>query len=93
MLREQRLRPVGQGLLRLVVHLDEETVGTGIFQKKPEFGPASMKVNSLEMERVSVPYLLEEGSRLVLDGQKVAANRTTVKDELYGKRYGRASRR
>ena len=68
-------------------------VGVTLYQKKPEFGPASMDVTGLSMTNVGVPYLVEDSSKLLVDGTAIAPNRNKVKDELYGKRYGRATRR
>ncbi len=71
----------------------DSEVAITIYVKKAEFGPASMAVQNLEMANVSVPYLVEQNSDLVIDGAHIAANRTKVKDDLYGKRYGKASKR
>lgn len=78
------------------VHIDgiriaESDVGMTLFQKKPEFGAASMVISNLEMASVQIPYLVEEHSKLVIDGSRVRANRRVVKDELYGKRWGKRS--
>lgn len=54
------------------------------FQKKSEFGPASLDVRGFETSDVPTPYLLERGSSLTLEGKTFAANRTRVKEELYG---------
>ncbi len=75
------------------IRINGSEVGVTLYQKKPEFGPASMDVTGLSMTGVSVPYLIEQSSKLVVEGAAIAPNRSKVKDELYGKRYGRATRR
>ncbi len=75
------------------VRIRGSEVGLTLYQKKPEFGPASMDVTGLSMTGVTVPYLIEQNSKLVVEGTAIAPNRSKVKDELYGKRYGRATRR
>ena len=75
------------------VRIHGSGLGVTLYQKKPEFGPASMEVTGLTMTDVSEPYLIENGSKLSIDGAAIAPNRNKVKDELYGKRYGRATRR
>jgi hypothetical protein len=46
-------------------------VGLSVFQKKREFGPAFMEVDGLEMDSVSTPYAIENGSQLVVDSKIV----------------------
>ncbi len=75
------------------IRIVESDVGVTLFQKKPEFGAASMVISNLDMASVQVPYLVEDHSKLVIDGSRVRANRREVKDELYGKRWGKQSRR
>jgi hypothetical protein len=72
--------------------LDGE-VGMTLFQKKPEFGPARMTIQNLEMDGVQISHLLEAGSRLSVNGSRVKPNRDKVKEELYGVRFGKSSRR
>ena len=75
------------------IRINGSEVGVTLYQKKPEFGPASMDVTGLSMTGVNVPYLIEQNSKLKVEGAAIAPNRSKVKDELYGKRYGRATRR
>lgn len=75
------------------IRIVDTDVGMTLFQKKPEFGAASMVISNLDMASVQVPYLVEDHSKLVIDGSRVRANRRVVKDELYGKRWGKRSRR
>ncbi len=75
------------------IRIADTDVGMTLFQKKPEFGAATMVVSNLDMTSVQVPYLVEDRSKLVIDGSRVRPNRREVKDELYGKRWGKASRR
>jgi parallel beta helix pectate lyase-like protein len=74
------------------IRIIDSQVGMTIFQKKPEFGPASMVVDQLEMTGVHVPYLVEKNSKLTLNGKRIQPNQEKVRDELYGVRYGKASR-
>jgi hypothetical protein len=74
------------------IRITDSQVGMTIFQKKPEFGPASMVVDQLQMTGVQVPYLVEQNSKLTLNGKRISPNQEKVRDELYGVRYGKASR-
>jgi hypothetical protein len=63
-------------------------IGFALYQKKSEFGPATMDVRDTRLDGAETPYLLEQGSKLVLDGQAVAPNATGVYDKLYGAENG-----
>ncbi len=63
-------------------------VGFALYQKKSEFGPATMDVRDTRLDGAETPYLLEQGSKLVMDGQAVAPNATGVYDKLYGAENG-----
>lgn len=68
------------------------TVAFTAFQKKPEFGPAEIVVSNLSMSGPEEPYLIEEASRLMLDGRRIKADSEKVKEMLYGEMYGKATR-
>jgi hypothetical protein len=63
-------------------------VGFVLYEKKSEFGPASMELRDARLEGAQTPYLLEQGSKLVMDGRGVAPNATAVYDALYGAQHG-----
>jgi hypothetical protein len=63
-------------------------IGFALYVKKSEFGPATMEVRGASLENAETPYLLEEGSKLVLEGRGVAPNATGVYDRLYGPPHG-----
>jgi len=44
-----------------------------VFQKKSEFGPASLIVNALKSDNVKRPYLVAIQSRLIVDQKAIAA--------------------
>jgi len=58
-------------------------VGFAVFQKKPEFGPASMAVNMLTMDKVDTPYLVENNSELIINGEKISSDKENIKEVLY----------
>ncbi len=73
------------------IEIYDSKIGFTAFQKKPEFGPASIEVSELEMDKVDVPYLIEAGSDLTVNGKRIKPSRENVKDILYGVEYGKAS--
>jgi len=68
-------------------------VGFTVFQKKSEFGPASVSVSEFrEAEGINVMYLVEDGSAMSIDGKNVKSNQKNVKSILYGAEYGKSSK-
>jgi hypothetical protein len=66
-------------------------VGFAIFQKKPEYGPATADTENLILKGLEVPVLLQKGSQLLLNGELIEANQEDVSVLLYGNLYGTAS--
>jgi hypothetical protein len=66
-------------------------IGFAAYQKKPEFGPASITVDGLEMSGVPIPYLVEPQSKVVVDSVVIEPNREHVEEILYGVEYGKSS--
>ena len=58
------------------------SVGVTAFQKKSEFGPGAITIKGLSMEKVGIPYLVEEQSTLIVNEQIIEASQTNVKDSL-----------
>ncbi|MCB9231783.1 MAG: hypothetical protein H6581_08970 [Bacteroidia bacterium] len=46
-------------------------IGFAAYQKKPEYGGGRMKVEKWIKENVKTPHAIEEGSELILEGEKV----------------------
>ena len=74
------------------IKLENNTIGFTVFQKKAEFGSASIIATNLEMNEIKIPYLVETQSTLVVDGKTIEASRENVKDILYGVEYGKSSK-
>jgi hypothetical protein len=72
--------------------IDNCKIGITVYQKKSEFGPASIKVTDLEMAQAHIPYLVEAESTLVVNNQPIAPSRKNVKEILYGIEYGKSSK-
>jgi hypothetical protein len=63
-------------------------VGFAVYEKKSEFGPAAMELRDARLEGARTPYLLERGSKLVMEGRAVEPNATGVYHRLYGAEHG-----
>jgi hypothetical protein len=65
------------------ITLSQCQYGVVTLRKKPEYGPASGDVRALQMQSVQVPYLLEVGTELYMDGTLIQPNAENLKEELY----------
>jgi len=74
------------------VHLKNNKIGFTAFQKKSEFGPGNIEGSRVEMENISIPYLIEIYSKCTIDGKTKTSNNDSVKDLLYGVKYGKSSK-
>ena len=60
------------------------------FQKKPEFGPSNIVVNSVVLDGVETKYLIENTSSMKVDGV-IVETAQNVKDRMYGVEFGVSS--
>lgn len=73
------------------VVIDNTRLGIAVFQKKEEYGPAIASLKA-DLRDVDTAYLLEKKSSLTLNGKLIKKKIKHVKDKLYGKDFGKASR-
>ncbi|MGD2159261.1 MAG: hypothetical protein PVG32_20460, partial [Anaerolineales bacterium] len=73
--------------LKKIIILDS-VYGITAYEKKSEFGPASIQVDGLEMIAVDIPYLIETQSRVVVDNQVLEAVQENVYQTLYEAEIG-----
>ena len=52
--------------------------------KKSEFGPASISVDKLNTDNIKILYMLENKSKLIIDGNLMEPNAKSVYETLYG---------
>ncbi len=70
-------------------HIKNVKLAAAIFQKKPEYGPASLKI---DQDLNQTDYLVEKGSKISHKGNTITQS-TNVKQLLYGNEYGRATQK
>ncbi len=61
------------------IEISNSKVGLALYQKKPEFGPSSIKMTQLSMENVGMPYFVESQSELILNGQVIDSHKQNFK--------------
>jgi interleukin-like EMT inducer protein len=66
-------------------------LGFTAFQKKSEFGEASIEINQLVMNEVDDYHLIEFASSLTIDGVAMKTSKG-VKNRMYGVEYGKSSK-
>tara|TARA_B100002003_G_scaffold73257_1_gene68273 strand:+ start:1171 stop:3843 length:2673 start_codon:yes stop_codon:yes gene_type:complete len=64
------------------IDISDSKIGLAVYQKKSEFGPGAMTIQGLTLEKVAIPYLVEEKSTLIVNEQIIEASQTKVKDGL-----------
>lgn len=74
------------------IELIDTRVGFTVFQKKSEYGPAEISVSNVIQKNVEMPYLIENGSIMTVDGESVGISNEKVKEMLYGIKYGKSSK-
>ena len=73
------------------VTINNTKVGYTAFIKKPEFGPSNVNITNSILNDVELPYLIEEKSSMVKDGNKIENTKLKVEEILYGVDYGKKS--
>jgi len=67
--------------------LENNNLAFTAFQKKSEFGSASIVADSIKMDNNQLTHLLEKGSIIRLNGQNLVAS-DKVKERMYGVEFG-----
>ena len=67
-------------------------LGLSAFQKKSEYGVASITVSNLRLQDFELNYLIENKSSLSIDNVLVETVSNNVIDQMYGKEYGKSSK-
>ncbi len=57
--------------------------GLVLLQKKPEYGPASMKLNKVTIQKSKVRMLIEKGSKVIFNGKTIKGDKKKVAEMFY----------
>lgn len=74
------------------INMENVTVDFTVFCKKKEYGVAKVTVNHFETDNLDHPYLLEDGSKLIVNTDTLISNIKSVRKVLYGAEYGKSSK-
>ena len=67
------------------VKISDSKYGFAVYQKKSEYGPASINASGYEgVKDVNNPYIVEVNSNLLLDGRRIFGDKEDVYKKLYG---------
>lgn len=75
-----------------VLNMSNIKVGFTAFQKKSEFGPGNINITGLTSYDIELPFLIEEGSKMICDNKIVENVDMRVEEILYGVKYGKSSK-
>ena len=64
------------------IDISESKIGLAVYQKKSEFGPGLITIQGLSMEKVAIPYIVEEQSTLIVNEQIIESSQKNVKESL-----------
>jgi len=67
-------------LIGIDIDILNSKIGLAVYQKKSEFGPGAITIKGLSMEKVAIPYLVEEQSTLIIDEQIIVSSQKNVKE-------------
>ena len=59
------------------------------FQKKAQFGPASIELKNSKIMATEINFLIEIGSHLLMDGEVIEGNQIDIESVFYGNIYGK----
>jgi len=59
----------------LDVHLAGTMAGIAVYVKKVEFGPSRISVQGVTMSNVDIPFVVQEGSAIIVNGKRVPTTR------------------
>lgn len=72
------------------VHIEDAEVsscelGFLVCQQKQEFGPGELELSLTELDNTTIPYIIEAGSNVFIDENKITGNHKKVYETIYGK--------
>jgi hypothetical protein len=67
------------------------SVAFALYQKKSEFGPGNGNIENVTLVQNEMNFLIEEKSRLTIDGETLIGDMQKVGDLMYGNVFGKAS--
>jgi len=74
------------------VTLNGTRLGFSAFQKKSEYGTASIKVNTISQINNETDFLIEMKSSLSINGELMPTVSNKVIDQMYGNEYGKSTK-
>jgi len=66
------------------LEIRDTKIGVALFQKKAEFGPARSNISRLRMTNVATEYVVESGSKLVVDNHEIGVNDKAAMEMIAG---------
>jgi hypothetical protein len=86
LIRAAEYGPTSKDLSRISISnvtISDSGIGLIAFQKKPEFGAATIDAKDIHFENVRRDFLIEQGSTVLRDGKSLSFNETNVRNLIY----------
>ena len=74
------------------VLIENTRLGFSSFQKKSEYGKASIDISGLSQVNNETDFLIESGCRLTINNEKMPTISSKVIEQMYGAEYGKSSK-
>ena len=74
------------------VLIENTRLGFSSFQKKSEYGKASIDISGLSQVNNETDFLIESGCRLTINNKKMPTISSKVIEQMYGAEYGKSSK-
>ena len=74
------------------VLIENTRLGFSSFQKKSEYGKASIDISRLSQVNNETDFLIESGCRLTINNEKMPTISSKVIEQMYGAEYGKSSK-
>jgi len=68
------------------LQMSDGYIGFTVYQKKSEYGAASIIGNNIQIDSIDIPYLVEIGSVLNINGENIIRTEDDIYDEYYAGR-------
>jgi hypothetical protein len=74
------------------VSIKDTKLAFSAFQKKTEYGTGNIAVTNLVLANNLTEFLIEQGSKMTVDGNATETVSNKVIDQMYGNEYGKSSK-
>ena len=75
----------GSQLLGDKIEIKNSKIGLAGYIKKSEYGPSIISLENINIENTNDPFLVENNSKIIINGKRLESNIEQVYDSIYSK--------